>query len=355
MTGVLVGVRGMKDGRAVPYFEEVLLSDPVMPHMWHVIGRDQDFGSQPAAARLLDLDLVVWRTADGAIHAAQNLCMHRASAFVADGLQAEVVDDCLECPYHALLYDRNGVCTSIPQAPSAKIPITARLNMVHARAAYGWVWVCLDEPRHAIPPFGEWGDPQFQLVHWQRLGIAASAPRVAENFLDVAHLGKVHPGLLGDPAQLELQPFSAQLTPDRGVVATPIRLYQPDPDGTGKPGFVTYEYCAPGPLSAYFSKQTQGDDGAGGHFAIYFTVTPVSRALSNAYMIICLDYGHESDDAVRAFQDIIFDQDTPIVQAQKPELLPLTRLADEWSMWFDAISIQYRQWLRRLGVTYLAY
>jgi vanillate O-demethylase monooxygenase subunit len=65
-----------------------------------------------------------------------------------------------------------------------------------------------------------------------------------------------------------------------------------------------------------------------------------------------MDYSAEMpDEEVRAFQDLIFDQDVPIVTAQFPEELPLD-LAAEISARADRLSIRYRQWLDELGMTF---
>jgi phenylpropionate dioxygenase-like ring-hydroxylating dioxygenase large terminal subunit len=53
--------------------------------------------------------------------------------------------------------------------------------------------------------------------------------------------------------------------------------------------------------------------------------------------------------ATIAFQDRVTLQDIPIVESQRPELLPLD-LTAELSMGADKASIEYRKWLKDLGV-----
>jgi phenylpropionate dioxygenase-like ring-hydroxylating dioxygenase large terminal subunit len=50
-----------------------------------------------------------------------------------------------------------------------------------------------------------------------------------------------------------------------------------------------------------------------------------------------------------AFQDQIFAQDRPILESQRPELLPLD-LQAELHLRSDRTAIAYRRWLRQLGV-----
>jgi phenylpropionate dioxygenase-like ring-hydroxylating dioxygenase large terminal subunit len=54
---------------------------------------------------------------------------------------------------------------------------------------------------------------------------------------------------------------------------------------------------------------------------------------------------------VRLFQDEIIKQDIPIVESQRPELLPLD-LAVELHLRSDRTAIAYRKWLKELGLTF---
>jgi phenylpropionate dioxygenase-like ring-hydroxylating dioxygenase large terminal subunit len=63
-----------------------------------------------------------------------------------------------------------------------------------------------------------------------------------------------------------------------------------------------------------------------------------------------MDYGDQPDEEVRAFQDRVTWQDIPIVELQRPELLPLD-LQAELHVRSDRTAITYRKWLRALGVT----
>jgi phenylpropionate dioxygenase-like ring-hydroxylating dioxygenase large terminal subunit len=48
---------------------------------------------------------------------------------------------------------------------------------------------------------------------------------------------------------------------------------------------------------------------------------------------------------------LIIDQDVPIVESQRPELLPLD-LQTELHLRSDRTAIAYRKWLKELGVTF---
>ena len=69
-------------------------------------------------------------------------------------------------------------------------------------------------------------------------------------------------------------------------------------------------------------------------------------------MIIGMNYGHDIPlSQLREFQDRIVAQDKPIVESQRPELLPLD-LAEELHLRSDRTAIAYRKWLRELGLQF---
>lgn len=80
-------------------------------------------------------------------------------------------------------------------------------------------------------------------------------------------------------------------------------------------------------------------------------IQPVTEGKSIAHGIISFNYdtGTTDEETVK-FQDMIFAKDKPIVENQKPEDLPLD-LQVELSLKSDRMSIAYRQYLKKIGVT----
>lgn len=317
-----------------------MLNDPVLVNDWHVVAYAPDLPeNKPVGTRLLDEDIVLWR-ANGTLHAWRDLCLHRGTK-----LSLGRVEDCaIICPYHGWAYDENGQCIRFPAHPDQTPPKTARATVYRVEERYGWIWVTLGEPKHDIPVFPQWGDAAFHIVHCGPYHINASGPRAIENFLDVTHFPFVHQNLLGDPAHPDVSDYTAEISVD-GVIARDISVWQPDPDGTGRGARVTYTYKALRPMTAYFEKST------GAQFAMYFTITPVSQNSSIAWMYVAMDYGDLTDEEVRNFQDVIIKQDIPILESQRPELLPLD-LQAELHLRSDRTAIAYRKWLRELGTTF---
>lgn len=173
----------------------------------------------------------------------------------------------------------------------------------------------------------------------------ASGPRLVENFLDVAHLPIVHEGLLGDSAHAKIDDFDVNEGVD-GLTSSGIRLWQPDPDGTGKGAPVVYTYKVCRPLTAYFAKESSKQA-----FSMMI-VTPLDETESVMWMTIAMNYAHEVPaEQLRAFQDKIVSQDMRVVESQRPEMLPLD-LQAELHLRSDRMAIAYRRWHRRLGLTF---
>lgn len=318
-----------------------MLNDSVLLNDWHVVAYAPDIQQgTPVAVRLLDEDSVLWRHGE-TIHAWRDLCMHRGTRLSLGSVQG----DTLICPYHGWTYNEAGQCVRFPAHPRQKPPATARAIVYQVRQRYNWVWVSSGNPPHDIAPFPQWEEPAFRKVQCGPYRINASGPRAIENFLDVTHFPFVHQGLLGDPDYPDVNDYNVETTPE-GVIAKDIAVWQPDPDGTGKGARVSYTYKVLRPLTAYFIKSS-----AGPSFAMYFTITPVAERVSLAWMYVAMDYGDLTDTQVRQFQDDIIKQDIPIVESQRPELLPLD-LQAELHLRSDRTAIAYRKWLRTLGLTF---
>ncbi len=228
------------------------------------------------------------------------------------------------------------------QPPSER----ARVTTYRVSERYGLVWVCLGAPNQGVPAFLEWDDDSFRKVYAGPYLFEARGPRVIENFLDVGHFPFVHAGFLGDPAHTEIGDYEVETTPD-GILARDIPVWQPDPDGTGRSAEVKYTFRVLRPLTAYFLKSHQQQK-----FSIFNSVTPVDEKESLAWLILALNYALEtSDDQLRNFQDTVTSQDIPIVESQRPELLPLD-LQAELHLRSDRTAIAYRQWLAKIGLKY---
>jgi phenylpropionate dioxygenase-like ring-hydroxylating dioxygenase large terminal subunit len=320
-----------------------MLDDPVLVDDWHPIALADEVADTPVAAQLLNEDLVLWRCGERVL-AWQDLCVHRGTRLSL----GRVDGGCLECPYHGWTYDVSGRCIRMPAHPDQAPPSRAVVKTYTAVVQYGLVWVCLGVPAAPAPvaPFPEWPDSAFRKILCGPYQVDASGPRVVENFLDVGHFPFVHEGVLGTRERPEIDDYEAEIEPD-GVVARGVRVFQPDPYGTGVGDFVSYTYRVFRPLTAYLAKES-----AGPRFSILLLITPHTPTRSTAWMWMAMNYGHDiPQHELIDWQDGIFEQDRPILQSQRPELLPLD-LQAELHLRSDRAAIAYRRYLMQTGITF---
>jgi phenylpropionate dioxygenase-like ring-hydroxylating dioxygenase large terminal subunit len=320
-----------------------MINDPVLLNNWHPVASvDQLATTSPLGVRLLGEDIVLWRTGDQVL-AWQDLCIHRGTRLSLGKVEA----DRLTCPYHGWSYNAEGRCVHIPSHPDQAPPTKARVKTFRAKEAYGLMWASLGEPEQDVPPFPEWDDASYRKVLCGPYTVKASGPRIVENFLDIAHFPFVHEGILGDKGHPEIQDYEASIGPD-GVLATGVRVYQPDPYGIGQGDTVAYTYRAYRPLTAYLAKESTGP-----RLTILLMITPHDTVDSTAWMVMAMNYAHDAPvEELIAYQDRIFAQDRPILESQRPELLPVD-LQAELHLRSDRTAIVYRQWLHQLGLKHL--
>ena len=110
---------------------------------------------------------------------------------------------------------------------------------------------------------------------------------------------------------------------------------------------MTYTYQVTRPLSAYFAKESDGP-----RLSILLAVTPHRTAESTAWMWMAMNYANETPaEDLRTWQDQIVAQDLPVVESQRPELLPLD-LQAELHLRSDRTAVAYRKWLAEVGLTF---
>ena len=319
---------------------------------WHPVATSGQVTRSPAAAVLLEHDLVLWRDRDGTVRAWDDACPHRGARLSA----GRVLDDGLRlaCPYHGWQFGVDARCEAIPSAPGFQPPPGHRARVRDALERHGLVWVRLAGGGEAAPPpFDAEDDPRLRKVTCGPYDVPSSAPRVVENFLDLAHFGFVHAGSLGDPERVAIGDYQVDETPT-GVVATGSRVWQPASSVQAAGGaWVEYTYAVVGPYTALLTKAPQAGGALidGFREAIALFVCPVTPESCRVWFRLAIADFTSDDDRLRAFQDAIFAQDAPIVASQRPRRLPLDPAA-ELHCAADRASAAYRRMLRRLGVSF---
>lgn len=316
--------------------------------LWHpVVAADALRGDRPHAARLLSRDLVLWRDAAGRPQVLDDRCPHRGTRLSL----GRVVDARVECPYHGWRFEAGGRCVHVPAAPDF-VPPAGHAATPHAACeAHGLVWVRLaaDGDDAGLPPFEAEAEPQLRKLLCGPYDVAASAPRIVENFLDMAHFGFVHAGWLGDRAHTALQPYAIEPTP-HGFAATGCRAWQPQSNRLSDEGtWVDYRYEVSAPYTAQLIKLPEAQQGYQDVIGLF--VCPVDPERSTVWFRLAVTDHASSDEELRAFQHAIFTQDQPVLESQQPKALPVYA-GGEVHHAADRASAAYRRLLRERGITF---
>lgn len=345
--------------------------------LWHPVALAQDAGSTPVAVTLLARDVVIWRDAAGGVHAWADQCPHRGARLSL----GQVRGDILECAYHGWTFDVAGLCTRVPAVPDFKPPPSHCATVFEAQEMYGMVWVRLARPApvtasrpqlpptvmHPLPHAGQvppaWeaaGNAHMRIVQCGPYAVATSAPRVVEIFLDMAHFGFVHEGYLGARDVTAIADYTVERTA-HGIKATGCRAWQPQSHAQAQQGAqVSYTYEVLSPYCAVLTKmpaaadQHATDDNhstTDWHESIALWVCPVAPESSRVWFSLAVADADSPEQMLQDFQTTIFMQDKPILESQRPALLPLDVRAELHTV-ADKASSAYRRYLQECGITF---
>jgi phenylpropionate dioxygenase-like ring-hydroxylating dioxygenase large terminal subunit len=340
----------------------------VEPRFWHPVALVQDLDNAPLAVQLLERPVVLWRDGAQAVHAWADQCPHRGAKFSL----GKVCDGHLECPYHGWQFAASGRCTLVPALPDFVPPASHTARVYDAKERYGLVWVRLDstnaEARDAdsaatatpngpavsdIPAFAAEDDAHLRKLNCGPYDVQTSAPRIVENFLDMAHFGFVHEGWLGSRANAQVADYTVESTPT-GLLATGCKAWQPQSNvHSAAPAEVHYTYEVTAPYAAVLSKvpDTSSTVVADYRESIALFICPVTQHSSRVWFRLAVADFASLDAKLQAFQHTIFLQDQPVLESQSPKCLPLQPHAELHTV-ADRTSAAYRRFLKRRAIRF---
>ena len=223
-----------------------------------------------------------------------------------------------------------------------ELPVTER---------FGLVWTTLGNPVKEVYDLPEAHESDRRHVRCGWVTLRTSAPRLVENFLDMAHFPFVHPGVLGAEPWTEVPDYDAEIRRDVDEVwATNCQFFQPRVAVTESDGAyaqLTYRVPAPSQVMLYRVCPTAPER----LDAILLAVHPVDEHLCRAQPVEYLVDDHSADNDLLSFEQAIFLQDRFIVENQRPLSLPL-QPGPEIPVRADAASMAYRRWLREKNLRF---
>src|SRR4051812_6552567 len=209
---------------------------PLVRNCWYVAGRSEEIGRTPLARKLLNIDVVLWRTEAGAPVAMRNRCPHRSFPLS----RGKLVGDRLICGYHGMEFGADGVCAHMPALTRA--PSTA---MVHTyptvdRGLLTWVWMgSPDLADEALIPDTSWlADPAWGTITGN-YHIKSDYVAMHENLIDQTHFPFLHPGTVGTPEYARSK-LTASTENNQVVIRRELKN-APPPGVYGKPANIMHK------------------------------------------------------------------------------------------------------------------
>ncbi|MCQ8279598.1 aromatic ring-hydroxylating dioxygenase subunit alpha [Acetobacteraceae bacterium KSS8] len=335
-------------------------ADPVLPRnctfepgdwarlsrCWFPVALSREVTGKPSNAVLLDAPLVLYRAGD-ALVVADDLCPHRGvplSMGTGDG-------ETIACAYHGLRFGAHGRCVHVPASPQRTIPQRMNLRTYPAVERYGLVWTCLagGDPASAdIPDMPHWDEPGFQQITCPWIDIFGFAGRQMEGFLDVAHFGFVHTATFGDANNTVVPDYMPSMT-EKGFEVEYRSNVGNYPIGADQRGSEGFEWLRHFRVHLPFTATLEIHFPGASRLVIMNAASPVSARTTRLFAPIARNF--DTDRPVQEVYDFnlrVFEEDKAIVEAQKPECLPLDP-ALEVHIPADRSSIAYRKGLRSQG------
>ena len=266
---------------------------------WYCIEALQDIAVGRARNRLLGVDLLVARDADGAI--------------------------CVTA---------NGRDDALP-----------------TRERYGYLWTTLGSPATDVLPIPEAIEPDRRSIVCGAISVKTSGLRIVENFLDMAHFPFVHTDILGTEPHTEVLHYTTEIRRDVDEVwATNCQFFQPQAALSAASGIMTeYMYRVANPFATVLYKTCPNAADRWDVICLFVQPLDPDRCRAHPVMFLIDDVSLLTD--LVHFQQLIFLQDRIILENQRPALLPLEARM-EIPTRADGSSIAYRRWLKEKGITY---
>ena len=136
-------------------------------------------------------DLVAFRGEDGKVSVLDAFCPHLGAHL---GHGGKVKGNCIECPFHAWVFNGEGKCEEVPYAK--KVPKKAKIRPWHVVERNGQVMVWYHphgtEPAWELPDLPETSSDEWTKDQRRNWKIKTRNQEMAENAVDSAHFHYVH-------------------------------------------------------------------------------------------------------------------------------------------------------------------
>jgi phenylpropionate dioxygenase-like ring-hydroxylating dioxygenase large terminal subunit len=287
---------------------------------WYVAATSDELGEAPLGRRLLDRDIVLWRSQDGRAVAFDDRCAHRGFP-LSDGY---VDGDRLLCGYHGCSYDADGRCVHIPTQPNVPPGMSVQTFPILEEPPFVWIWL----GPHAVaagsrPPRTPWlTDPGWSTFSdsWQ---VQANYLMVHEHYLDfsyapVVYRDDVPPGMERLPAFNAVEVTETTVSYTRLLPQAPLAPWEAEATGLDAAGSVTRRESGTFASPAMHIQRWEIEaDGTKYSNVRTHAITPETDTATHVFMYAAYNYA-PNDEAVastlRSFVDKLVGRDQVILE-----------------------------------------
>jgi phenylpropionate dioxygenase-like ring-hydroxylating dioxygenase large terminal subunit len=166
-------------------------------NFWYAAALRDEVGRQPLARTILGEPVLFYRKLDGSVAALEDRCSHRRVSLS----KGRLVEDKVQCGYHGIMFDANGVCVSIPGQDT--IPPQGHIKAFPVVERDGFVWIWPGDragaERGKLPDYSLCASPNYA-GRTDRMRIDADYLLSIDNIMDLSHIAYVHQAYANDVA-----------------------------------------------------------------------------------------------------------------------------------------------------------
>lgn len=334
-----------------------------MEKFWQPVLRSSDLSdNELVSVRLLGRPLVLARL-DGELTVLLDVCRHFQAQLSLGEITTVEGKQAIQCPYHGWAYGRGGRCVRIPQLQKdRKIPESIAVPQFSVAEALGLIWVCLSgQPEFDLAGFDEFSNPEYRITTLDEEELTrTSAPRMIMATLDDTHFPWVHEGILGNRDQPQAPDHTVEREDCRLKVS--YNIAQPASLAAGVSDHdemsanqrasqsidIRYENTVHMPNVVTLRKTTPA-----GSYIIWLATSPVDYCHTRNFWSFARNYDTDvaSDKSYEEFSAHVRSQDKPIVESQRPWMLPPFWTQIELPQaGIDQPLIEYQRWLQELEI-----
>ena len=294
---------------------------------WYPIAWSRDVGRKLEARRIVEQNVVLYRTQAGGVVAMEDACPHRLLPLSMGKLRGDHV----ECGYHGMTYDCSGKCVRVPGQEI--VPASALVKTYPTHENMGLVWIWMGDPSLArtddVFDLPQYHDAGWSVAEGDALEIEANYLSLADNLCDPAHVSFVHLSTLGNAASEDI-PVQHEEHRDKLVTwrwildAPPIPLFAKFGNFKGNVDrWHYYHYYAPSIAIIDFGSAETGTGAPEGRrddciqiFACHF-ITPVDQHTSVDHWLHVKNFqaSQETNESLSAEFRVAFAEDKAILEA----------------------------------------